>query len=62
MSAESIESEGFEKLSNIIKEKERDMKRFKDGFTLTIKRNLDNKIITEYQAQLLRMTLQTMKV
>ena len=62
MGAESIEPEGIKKLLNIIKDKEKDIKRFKEGFLLIIERNAELKTITEYEAQLLRMTLQTMEI
>ena len=50
MGAESIDPEGAEKLFGYIKDKRRDLKRFKEGFYLTIQRNIKNKVITEEEA------------
>ncbi len=57
MGDEGIDLKGRARLSQIISDKQKDIERFTDGFLLTIKRNQENGIITEYEAKMLRMEL-----
>ncbi len=62
MGADSIDSkEGREKLSEIIQDKRKELKRFKEGFRLSIKRNIENRIITDIEAAKLITELESIK-
>ncbi len=50
MGAESIDPKGFEKLLGILKDKEKDMRRFKEGFLFSLERNVKLEIITEEES------------
>jgi len=54
--------EGVPKLLEIIKHKERDVRRFKEGFLLTIDRNLKNGVITSDDAEMLKSKMLNMKL
>lgn len=58
MGDEGIGLEGKEKLSEIISDKVRDIKRFKEGFHSSIKRNIENRTITSEEGVDLIIELQ----
>ena len=62
MGAESIDPEGAVKLFGYIKDFKRDIRRFKEGFHLTVERNIENKVITNQEAINLIIELERIKV
>ena len=54
--------EGKAKLIEIIRYKEKDIRRFKEGFLVTIDRNLQHKNITVEEAESLKSEMMNMKV
>ena len=61
MGTSSIDPEGYEKLSDNIIFFKRNIKRFKEGFLLTIERNIENSVITKEDASKLLLELETIK-
>lgn len=58
MGDEGIGLRGKAKLSEIIDDKVKDIKKFKEGFIFTIKRNIESKVITSQEGTELLIELE----